>query len=220
MHSYKKIDTSTWNRKLNYEYFKTFSNPCYGFDVEMDIDNLYKITKETKTSFFINMTFILTKALNSIEEMRLRIVNGEVLLYDMIDPTYVIMTKEGYFENGGNEMSDDYHTFYDRAHKEIEAHKNLEANTTTTFNPDSYDKFYMTCIPWIKYESMIHPIPDKSIESQSVPRTCFGKYYQKDGRMKILLNITVSHVLCDGYPLSKAFMKVQEMLDNASEYLK
>ncbi len=218
MHSYKEVDVNNWNRKTNYEYFKTFSNPCYGMDVEMDIDKLYHITKETKTSFFINMTFLLTKALNSIEEMRLRIVNGKVLLFDSIDPTYIIMTKDLYFQGGGNEMSDDYHTFYDRAHREIESKKNL-LTKEESFNPNTYDKYYMTCIPWIKYESIVHPIPDKSIESQSVPRTCFGKYYQKDGRMKILLNITVSHVLCDGYPLSKAFIKLQEMLDEAEKYL-
>ncbi len=146
MHNYKIIDTSTWNRKTNYEYFKTFSNPCYGFDVEMDIDKLYKITKDTKTSFFINMTFILTRALNSIEEMRLRIVDGKVVLFDTIDPTYVIMTKEGYFQNGGNLMSDDYHTFYDRAHKEIEAKKNLLVKNEDSYNSDEYDKYYQNLI--------------------------------------------------------------------------
>ena len=55
--SMKKIDIETWNRKSAFLYFKTFSNPCYGFDVEMDITKLYKITKERKDSFFINMLY-------------------------------------------------------------------------------------------------------------------------------------------------------------------
>lgn len=220
MYPYIKIDTSTWVRRNTYEYFKTFSNPCYGFDVEMDIDKLYKITKEKKTSFFINMTYILTMGLNSIDEMRLRIVDGDVVLFSDIDPTYTILREDGHFENGGHKNTTNYQEFYDRCHKEIESHKKNKGIIDSDYNSNSYDKYYMTCVPWLKYEGMTHPIPDKSIESQSVPRTCFGKYYIKDGRMKILLNITVSHVLCDGYALSKTFNKIQELLDNADTLLK
>ena len=58
--------------------------------------------------------------------------------------------------------------------------------------------------------------------------TGYNKYLQKvkkyftlkNGNVTIKLNITVNHSLVDGYPLSKAFLKVQEMLDNVEQYIK
>ena len=41
-----------------YRWFKTFDNPCYGFDVKMDVSEVVKYSKETKTSFLL-MCYIL-----------------------------------------------------------------------------------------------------------------------------------------------------------------
>lgn len=216
----KKIDINNWPRKQVFEYFKTFSNPCYGFDVEMDIDDVYKYSKETKTSFFINFLFLLTLGLNSVEEMRTRLVNDEVIVYDTINPTYTIETIEGYFENGGNKMIEDYKEFYNVVRKELDDHKYHRVKAQESYNNEVFDVYYMTCVPWITTVSMCHPIPDKNIQGQSVPRICWSKYYNKDGRMKMMLNITVSHILCDGHQLANTFIKVQEYLDKALDYLK
>ena len=51
-------------------------------------------------------------SLNSIEEMRLRIVGNEVRLYDVIHPTYTVMTKLEVFDNCKNLMYDSYPHFY------------------------------------------------------------------------------------------------------------
>ena len=86
--NYKIIDIDTWNRKSQYLWFNSFMNPTYGIDVKMDVTNLVNYSKKTKTSFFINFLYCLTVALNEVEEFRLRYVNGEVRLYDYINPTY------------------------------------------------------------------------------------------------------------------------------------
>ena len=97
---YKVIDVNTWERKKQFTWFNSFTNPCYGFNVEIDVTEVLNYSHETKTSFFINYLFLMMKGLNETLEMRLRIVDGEVRLYDVIDPTYTIMTKTGIYENG------------------------------------------------------------------------------------------------------------------------
>lgn len=217
----KKIDIETWNRKSAFLYFKTFSNPCYGFDVEMDITKLYKLTKERKDSFFINMLYIVVMGLDSIEEMRTRYVNGEVVVYDEINPTYCVMTDGGIFENCGHKHTSDYKEFYKRAYEEVESHKHI-LKVKDSYNDDveTYADYYITCIPWLKYAHMSHPMPDNQHSNSSVPRICWGKYYFDGDKVKIMLNITVSHMLVDGYPLSKTFLSIQNMLDNVEQYIK
>lgn len=56
--------------------------------------------------------------------------------------------------------------------------------------------------------------------SQCIPRICWGKYIEKDGKYELTLNITVSHIFVDGFPLSRTFNKIQELLDNVEEILK
>ena len=51
---YKIIDTEKWNRKTQYEWFNSFSNPCYGIDIELDVTRIVQYSKASHTSFFIN----------------------------------------------------------------------------------------------------------------------------------------------------------------------
>lgn len=215
----KEMDMSNERAKI-YEWFKTFSNSTYSANVVMDITELVNITKKTNTSFFINMLYIVVKGLNSIPEMRMRYVKDKAIIYDTINPAITVMTKANTFENVRFKNIDDYQGFYNEAHKHIESAKNQETLNSDNYNPeDCYDEYYITCLPWITFASVTHPMPDDK-QNQSIPRICWGKYYKENERYKINLNITVSHMFVDGYPLSKAFINIQEMLDNANKYLK
>ena len=123
---YKIIDINKWSRKKQYLWFSIFSNPDYGFNIDVDVTNIVNYSKETKTSFFINFLFIVMNALNNVEELRLRIVNNEVRLYDDINPTYTVLTKTNNFENCRSNMVYNYQEFYKINKKVIEIAKNEE----------------------------------------------------------------------------------------------
>ena len=111
---YKVINLNEFKKRKQYTWFKTFANPCYGFDVKMDVTKVIEYSKKTKTSFFANVLYLITIGLSSVEEMRLREVNGEIRLYDKINPTFTVMTKSGVYENAGFKMIDDYKGFYNK----------------------------------------------------------------------------------------------------------
>lgn len=216
----KVIDINKWERKSIYEYFKTFSNPCYGFDVEMDITSLVNFTKNTNTSFFINILFLVYLGLEEIEEMRMRIINDEVIVYDSINPSYTVMTNLGTFENCGIKATHDYKTFYANVHENVENAK-IKKHIKDSYNDSKLmDDYYITCVPWLSFTSMTHPLPDNDHSNASVPRICWGKYYKKDDKVKIMLNITANHMLVDGKAMSDAFNAIQNNFDNAENLLK
>ncbi len=217
---YKVIEKSELKKIKQYEWFKTFANPCYGFDVKMDVTNVLKYSKETNTSFFINVLYLITIGLSSIEEMRMREVNGEIRLYDKINPTFTVMTKTGVYENAGFKMINDYKGFYNKAKEVLEEVKNQDF-VKDTYNDDVlYDDYYMTCIPWLSIESMTHPLCDNNYESSSCPRICWDKYRLENDRYVMMLNITVSHCFVDGYPLTCAFKEIQKNFNEIEEILK
>ena len=211
----KEIDVDSWDRKSVYEYFGTFSNPCYGFNVEMDITELVKVTKENKQSFFINMLFLVYMGLESIEEMRTRIVNHKVVVYEEINPAYTVMTKLGAFENCGVKATHDYKTFYERVHLDVETAK-IKGHIKDSYNDSALmDEYYINCVPWLSFASMTHPLPDNDHSNSSVPRVCWGKFYSVGERAKIMLNITANHMLVDGKAMSDTFEAIQKNFDNA-----
>ena len=95
----QKIDISKSPRKKTYDWFKTFNNPTYGLTVTMDVTSLVEYTKKNNQSFFINMLYIVVNALNSVDELRMRFVDNQPIIYEDINPAITVMTESEVFEN-------------------------------------------------------------------------------------------------------------------------
>jgi len=209
----KKIDINNWNRKKIFNWFKSFSNSCWSMTKELDVTNLVKYTKESKTSFFINMLYVVVKTLNSLESMRMRLIGDEPVIYDNINPAYTVMTESGIFENLRHDFIEEYNQFYLLAKEKIKVvKKQLKSNDIYNLE-NQYNEYYITCVPWVEFSNINHPIPDDK-SSQSVPRICWGKYFERNDKYIINFNITVSHMFCDGYDVAQFFLKLQENLDS------
>lgn len=217
---YKVIKSEQLKNQSQYRWFKTFANPCYGLNVKMDVSEVVKYSKETKTSFFVNVLYLITTALNSIEEFKIREVKDEIRIYDTINPTFTVMTDVGIYENAGFKMVDDYKSFYKIAKEIIEKVKKQTSFKQTYNDSMLFDDYYMTCLPWISIEAMTHPLCENNNESLTVPRLCWDKYRIENGKHVMLLNITVSHCYIDGYTLSKGFAMIQENFDQTYSILK
>lgn len=215
----REIDVKNWNRVKTYNWFKSFSNSTYGCNVRLDVTELVKFSKQKGQSFFINMLYLVLKGLNSVEEMRMRIENDKPVIYDDINPAFTVMTNAGTFENVRFENCAEYNEFYARAHYNIERAKKQVMIEDGEYNPNIYNEYYLTCVPWLDFTALTHPIPD-DISSQCVPRVCWGKYILEGDKYYLMLNITVSHIFVDGYPLSTTFNKIQEFIYSAKEILK
>ena len=50
----------------------------------------------------------------------------------------------------------------------------------------------------------------------SIPRICWGKYTESDGKFSLTLNLAANHALVDGYPLSQVAVHLQTLLDKVS----
>lgn len=216
----KEINIENWDREKTYNWFKTFSNSTYSMNVKLDVTKLLEHTRNTKESFFIDLLYIVVKGLNSVEEMRFRLVNDKPVIYEDINPAFTVMTKTGTFENVRHKNNSNFKEFYKICSKHVEKAKEQKQIEKENYNPENcYDEYYITCVPWTDFTQMTHPIPDDK-SSQCIPRICWGKYTENNGKYELMLNITVSHIFVDGYPLSRTFNEIQRLLDNVEEVLK
>lgn len=215
----KEINIEQWNRKKIYEWFKNFSNTCWSITKEIGVSDIVKYSKESKSSFFINFLYVLVKTLNGFECTRMRYVNGKPVIYDSANPAYTVAKDDGTYDNLRHAYIENYNEFYSLAHEKIEKVKKGLVETED-YNPENcYDEYYITCLPWTTFSNINQPLPDDK-GSQSIPRICWGQYFEKDDKIFMDFNITVSHMFCDGRDVSMFLIKLQENLNNIEDIIK
>lgn len=191
---------------------QSISAPCYGADVRMDVTKLVTKCKETGRSFFIEMLYLVTETLNGIDEFRMRICKGEPYIFDIVNPSYTIMTASGWYVNRRTLFAD-HDKFYDNAAKTIEKAKHDTVMEADGNKSEILDDFYFSCTPWMDFRSITQPIPYNDPGNASIPRIAWGKFVPENGGFALTLNMTVHHALVDGKPLSEAFNRIQERLN-------
>lgn len=208
----RTIDITTWKRKSLFENFSAYSNPSFSVATRLDVTETVLRSKRTGSSFFADFLFAATKALNSIEELRLRFDGKNVVLYDRVDPSYVVMSDGGVIVTTTTEFSEQYGTFYRSVRADIAKAKSQTC--PTRFNDTSRcDLFYVSCLPWIDAVSFSNPFDFNNAEQSSIPRLTWGKYVPEcDGRYRMTFDIAAHHALLDGEPVARGMCLLQSYL--------
>lgn len=214
----KIIDIKNWNRKVIYDNFIGYSNPIFSISSRLDVTDLYDYCKRTGASFFTTFTFIAAKCLNGVEEFRLRLKEGNVVLYDVINPSFIVKRADGVISTCRTKMSDNYSEFYSSARA---AQKAAQEAVGVTFNSDNdNDLFFISCMPWVDIHSFSNPYDLKNPDISSIPRIMWSKFVPENGRLKMTFDVAAHHALIDGEPVCRAINLIQDALNDVSAFLK
>ncbi|WP_294233067.1 CatA-like O-acetyltransferase [uncultured Chryseobacterium sp.] len=84
MERMKVIDINSWKRKEHFEFFSGMASPYFGFTSEVDCTKAYDEAKEKGHSFFAIYLHKSMMAINTVDELKLRIVEGQIIQYDEV----------------------------------------------------------------------------------------------------------------------------------------
>lgn len=214
----KIIDVKNWNRKVIYNNFIGYTNPEFSISSRLDVTNLYDYCKASGKSFFITFTFIVCKCLNAVEEFRLRLCKGNVVLHDVINVSFIVKGTDGVIRTCRTEFIDDYEKFYDSART---AQSTAQNEKSVSFNKkDDNDLFYITCMPWTDIFSFSNPYDLKNPDISSIPRIMWSKFVSENGRLKMTFDVSAHHALIDGEPVCRGINAVQNSLNDLKNFLK
>ena len=204
----KTIDLNTWDRLTHYRFFKTMAYSQYNISLNLDITNFLPMVRGKQLSFYCAMIFAATHELNKVEAFRYRIRGEQVVLHDTTHPSFTALPKGSeLFKIVTVEMEDSLESFAVKAEK--------RAEEQTCFILDSVeerdDLFYITCIPWISFMHLSHPISlDKD---DSTPRVSWGKYYSDGEKIMLPFSVQAHHSLVDGIHMGKYVDGLQDFLN-------
>ncbi len=205
----KIIDIEKKPRRYLYNLYKEMDYPYVGFTANIDVTNVYQYCKKNELSFFYTMMFLVAKICNEIEEFRYRIHADQVVDYEIIHPSYTILIEEDAFNFCTVPYTECFEKFYSTA---IQKAKMLKGNLDIYHEDDRDDLIYITCIPWISFTHVLHPVNIKS--SETIPRIAFGKYFDVQERKIMPVNVQANHSLIDGFHIGKFYRLLNEAIDN------
>lgn len=206
----KKIDIENWNRKEHFEFFSKMASPYFGIVTEVDCTTAYETAKRHSQSFFATYMHKSMIAVNAVDELRCRIVDGDVVVFDVVHAGSTIGREDGTFGIIFVHATNDFETFNAELQNEIQA---VKTSTGLRLNGDDVKKNLVrySTVPWTSFTGLLHPTNlDKT---ESVPKITFGKFSVRDERKYLPLSIEAHHGLADGFHLAKYLEEFQRLLD-------
>ncbi|MEN8187256.1 MAG: CatA-like O-acetyltransferase [Bacteroidota bacterium] len=206
----KDFDINSWNRKTQYEFFKSYDDPFFNLTTNLNVTNLYKYCKNNDISFFLACLHLALESANEITEFRLRIIDDQVYVFDSIDIGSTVLNEDKSFSFCYFQRKDSIVEFNVSGKEILENH-----HKENRFDANENNEALIHCsfIPWFSFTSMKHA-RDKEMEKNGIPKFVFGKYFVENNIKKMPFSIEAHHALMDGYHVGKFIQSFQERIDN------
>ena len=206
----KIIDLETWKRKEHFEFFSKMKSPYFGIVTEVDCTETYQLAKDKNESFFAHYLHKSMIVVNKIEEFKYRIIDDEVVVFDVLHAGSTIGRKDGTFGFSFMEFSEDFEIFNKNLQKEIDEVQNSTGLRVKNEDlPENHVRH--STMPWTHFTGLLHPTDFNPKES--IPKIVFGKFSEKNGRKMLPISIEAHHGLMDGYHLSLYLNEFQNQLN-------
>jgi chloramphenicol O-acetyltransferase type A len=202
-----KINIDTYDRKSIYNSFKDRSIPFLSTTANVNVTNLIKFIKNYNHSFFITVSYFISKTINSIPQFKHRIVNGELFEFDIINPGYTVLLDDETFSFC------DSHYFENFTKYSINAQRMIDKVKTNpdVDNKEKHDMFFITNIPWFSFTSIVHPYDENY---KSIPIVSIGKFFKNGDEFIIPIGIQAHHGLVDGIHVGKFYKNISDMFND------
>lgn len=210
----KYIDIDNWPRKHIFEFFKGFDYPHFNLTTNLDITKIYYFSKEKNIPLSKFIIYLISKSLNDIPEFKQRLRGDKVIQHDVIHPSYTILNDNKLFNFCNTSFYDDLNKFIEETIK-IEEITKKQTELLELGSRD--DLIYMTCIPWVSFTSVMHPVHKPQFDS--VPRVAWGKYIFENDKTKLPISLQAHHCLVDGIHVGEFFNKLEEYFDSPEKII-
>ncbi len=206
----KILDLNQWNRKDHFEFFSKYDNPFFGIVTEIDCTLAYDYTKKNGISFFAYYLYKSITAINKIDELKLRVVNKKVVMFDEIHASSTIGRDDGTFGFSFIKYSSDSMNFYNDLKEEI---RRVQRTRGLNINENDIraDVVHYSTLPWNKFTGLSHARNFNS--DDTVPKITFGKIFTVQDKKMMPIAIDAHHGLADGFHIAKYLEEFQRLMN-------
>lgn len=212
MNPRKKIDLDHYPRRALYEVFKDRDVPFLSVTSMVDITELKRHVDERRCGFFVSTSFLITKAVNAVPELRHRIIDGGLYEYNLVDPGFTVLLEDRTFSFCDAKYFAGFEEYRQHANAAIQAVK----ESPDISSGEKHHLFFISNLPWFSFTSITHPYAK---QYASIPVISLGKYFEQNGRLLIPVGIQVHHGLVDGIHIGDFYQLLAKLCASLEDSL-
>ena len=194
--------------------FINFPSARYAMSARVNVEKLWNWCHENDKSFFVMSLGCLMNAVNSVPQLKRRIIEGKAVEYDFLEGVSPIMDENNdvYREmrvRTPQEFSDiiEWHDYVRQLSSDILSVKK-EGFFCEMEERDMTNIANFSCIPWVDFDMITNCI----VDGQAIqPLITWGKV-NDDYEMSV--SITVSHIFVNGRELAYFYENAQKEFDS------
>lgn len=198
---------------LDENLFINFLSARYSMSARINVEKLWNYCKQNDKSFFIMSLGCLMNAVNSVPQLKRRIIDGKAIEYDHLEGLTPIMNEENdiYREMRVRIPQEfdsilEWHDYVRKLSDDILTGKN-DGFLCDMKDRDLTNIANFSCIPWVDFDMLTNCVVDgKAIQ----PLITWGKV-NEDYEMSV--SITVSHIFVNGRELGYFYENAQKEFD-------
>lgn len=183
------------------------ADPYFGLVLSFNVTKAYNYSKENKVSFFGKYLHACLQAVNSVENLKYRIENGNIIEYGVIHASATIMRDDNTYGFSFINYDERLEVFIKNIEEEKKRIKNSD-DLYPTIN--GLDCIHCSALPWVSFKGEKQPFSGKV---DSVPKFAFGKAEKINSELIMNVSINVNHALVDGYHIGLFSDKFQQCLN-------
>ena len=194
-----KIDRCSWNRQEHFDFFRRMDLPFYNTNFNIDVSGVKDCAKPLGIPLHSVLMFLVMRAINSIDNLRLRLRGEDIVLHDYLNPSFTHL-KDGneLFYLITSEYSSDLYEFAHLTKVAIE-------ESTEYFNLNQLsgrdDLVFISPLPWISFTGIDHTLNLR--KDDAIPRVTWGKCFESNDRILLPFNLQVNHIFVDGIHVAR-----------------
>lgn len=211
------IDMKTWPMAQAFYYYTQMAPTSYTINVNIDVTILRRTLKSKGYKFFPAYIYLVTRAINKQDELRVALNDGTLGRWKILTPAYPQFHEDDKTTSLlWTEYDDCFETFYKRYIDDTANYGGSHGILTSKGLPPP-NAYIISCIPWFTFNSF--SLHNHGIKDYYVPSLEAGGFAERDGRIEMPLSITVHHATTDGYHLKVFFDELQRTMNSPEEWL-
>lgn len=203
---FNRIDFGKYSRAEHYNHYTNGNPSTFSITADIDVSILLSKCRVEGKKFHPAMIFIVTRAVNEQEEMKMGVdADGNLGYYEYSSPAHLIFHDDDKtFSRCVTEFNGDIKAFYNNLLIDLQKYKDVKGFSVNSF---SGEIFHISALPWLKYNAINLNIP--YAPNFYAPIITWGKY---DGKTLLMpFTAQVNHAVADGYHVSKLINRIQEL---------
>ena len=194
--------------------FINFQSTRYSMSARVNVEKLWNWCHENDKSFFIMSLGCLMNAVNSVDELKRRIIDNKAVEFDYLDGVTPIMNEdEGIYCEMRVQTPQEFDSIIDWHDYVKDLSADILSGKSESFliemeKRDLENIANFSCIPWVDFDMLTNcTVYGKAIQ----PLVTWGKVNEN---FEMSISITVSHIFVNGRELGYFYENAQREFNN------